>query len=175
MGKIKRDFIIRELRSLVLLMLLMALALGYIVWYVKISPLAFLLLPLVIIAFVIRMNAVSSGAVRGVCSEYSELWQERVGRQYASPHPVYKVAYGELHLLDDCLVCRNKRRLLLIPTEQIVSVDVRRRSVGVKKVPLLKFTLDTDKTVDIDFSVRHCEDAEAALSRLNGRIRRAAP
>ena len=168
MSKIKRDFIVKELRSLAGLMLLMAIALGYIISYVKITPLAFLIIPVIVAAFVLRMYRQASGGL----TEYSELWQERVGREYAAPHPVYKVAYGELHLLDACLVCRSKRHLIFIPTEQIVRVDKRFRSVGVKKVPLLKFRLDTDKTVDIDFSAAHCESGEAVLSWLNERLGR---
>ncbi len=174
MSKIKRDFIMKELRLLLGLVLLMALALGYIVWYVKITPLAFLIIPLVITAFVLRMYFGASAALGRVCAQYSELWRERVGREYAAPHPVYKVAYGEMHLLDACLVCRNRRRLLLIPTEQIVKVDERFRSVGVKKVPLLKFRLDTDETVDIDFSAAHGESGAAVMSWLNEHVKRAA-
>lgn len=174
MSKIKRDFIMKELRSLLGLVLLMALALGYIVWYVKITPLAFLIIPLVITAFVLRMYFGASAALARVCAQYSELWRERVGREYAAPHPVYKVAYGEMHLLDACLVCRNRRRLLLIPTEQIVKVDERFRSVGVIKVPLLKFRLDTDETVDIDFSAAHVESGAAVMSWLNEHVKKAA-
>lgn len=170
MNKIKRDFIAKELLSLLGLMVLMAIALGYIIFYVKITPAAFLLLPLIVIAFCLRMSASASGSIKRVCARYSELWQERVGSQYAAPHPVYRVAYGEIHLLDACIVCRNKRRLILIPTEEIIRVEERFRSVGVKKVPLLLFRLDTDKTIDIDFSASRVRDGEAVLAWLTQRL-----
>lgn len=170
MNRIKRDFVVRELRSLALLAVLMAAALGYIIFYVKITPAAFLLIPLMIIAFSLRMSVSASGSVRRVCARYSELWQERVGREYAAPHPVYKVAYGEIHLLDTCIVCRNKRRLILVPTEEIVGAEERFRSIGVKRAPLLKLRLDTDKTVDIDFSASRCKDGDAVLAWLTRRL-----
>ena len=170
MNKIKRDFIAGELRSLAVLMAMMAVALGYIVFYARISPLAFALVPIIVTAFVLRMRGQAAGSFERACGQYSELWRERLEKEYGSPHPVYKVAYGELHLLDTCLVCRNKRRLIFIPTEQIVKVEKRFHSVGVKKVPLLKFGLDTDKVVDIEFSAGHTENGEAVLSWLTGRL-----
>ena len=48
MNKIKRDFVAKELRSLAGLMVMMAAALGYIIFYVRISPLAFALIPLIV-------------------------------------------------------------------------------------------------------------------------------
>lgn len=170
MDKIKRDFVAKELRSLAGLMVMMAVALGYIIFYVRISPLAFALIPLIITVFVLRMQMQVSGSFRRTCGQYSELWQEQVAREYNSPHPVYKVAYGELHLLNTCLVCRNKRRLIFIPTEQIVKVEERFHYVGVKKVPLLNFRLDTDKTADIEFSAGHTENGGAVLSWLTERL-----
>ena len=170
MNKIKRDFVAKELRSLAVLMVMMAIALGYIIFYVRISPLAFLLIPLIIIAFVLRMQRQAAGSFGRTCGQYSELWQERVEKEYASPHPVYKVAYGELHLLNTCLVCRNKRRLIFIPMEQVVRVEERFYYVGVKQVPLLKFRLDTDKTIDVEFSAGHPKNGEAVLTWLTERL-----
>ncbi|MCM1148717.1 MAG: hypothetical protein NC319_01345 [Butyricicoccus sp.] len=57
----KKGFIAKELRSLLELMALMAIALGYIIFYVKITPAAFLLIPLIAIAFILRMSASAPG------------------------------------------------------------------------------------------------------------------
>lgn len=170
MNRIQRDFAVRELRSLAGLMVLMAVVLGYIVFYVRISPLAFALIPLIVIAFVLRMRRQASVSFQRDCGQYSELWQDRLEKEYGLPHPVYKVAYGEIHLLDTCLVCRNKRRLVFIPMEQIVKVEERFFHVSVKKVPLLRFSLDTDKTVNIEFSAGRTKDGAAVLSWLTERL-----
>lgn len=175
MEKIRRDFVVKELRSLALLMILMAAALGYIIAYVRVSPLAVALIPLIITVFVLRMQRQASGSFARDCGRYSELWQSRLEKEYAAPHPVYKVAYGEIHMLETCLVCRNKRRLIFIPVEQITGVERRFRSVGAKKVPLLKFRLDTDRTVDIDFSAAHTGDAGDVLGWLSARNIAAGP
>lgn len=170
MNKIRRDFIVRQLRMLAVFMAMMAVALGYIIFYAGISPLAFALIPLIVIAFVLRMQRQVSGSFRRGCGQYSELWKDRLEKEYGSPHPVYKVAYGEIHLLDTCLVCRNKGRLIFIPMEQIVRVEERFFYVSVKKVPLLKFSLDTDKTVSIEFSAGRTKDGAAVLSCLTERL-----
>lgn len=160
MKNIKKDFIIKEVRSLAIYMALFAVALAYIIFYVRISPLLFLIIPVIMIAFVMRMCGQVTSAFQSSCGQYSDNWKEQVEREYSAAHPIYKVAYGEVHLMETCVVCRNKRRLIFIPPEQIMKIEERVRLVGVKRVPLLKFTMDSGKTLELDFSVGHCEDGE---------------
>lgn len=170
MNRIKRDFIVRQMRMLLGYMVLMSFALGYLVVYARVSPLVFALPVLIMAVFVVRMQIQAGGSFRRDCGQYSELWQERVEKEYDAPHPVYKVAYGEIHLLDTCLVSRNKGRLIFIPMEQIVRVEERFFYVSVKKVPVLKFRLDTDKTVSIEFSAARTKDGGAVLAWLRERL-----
>ena len=166
MKSMTNDFITKELKSLAILTILLAAALAYLIFYTHMSPFLLLTIPLIIIAFTLRMCKQAASSFQRTCGQYSEIWQNQVEREYDAAHPIYQVAYGEIHLLKTCLVCRNKRRLLFVPLEQIETVEERFRLVGTKRIPLLKFKMDTDKTLEIDFSVKHCEDGDAVLSWL---------
>lgn len=91
-------------------------------------------------------------------------------QQYTTKHPVYKVAYGEIHLLHDFIISRNKSRLVVIPLSRIEKVDERFRRVGVHKVPYITFVLDTGKHISVDFSSRHYKDGEPVINWLIERI-----
>ena len=163
MQRIKRDFIAKELSSLALLLALMVPLFAYLVFYADVSPLLFCILPLLAAAFAARMCRQAASSLQGCCGVRSESWQERVEAEYEAAHPICKVAYGELHLMETCLVCRSKRRLLFLPTDEIMGVEERFRLVGAKRVPLLKFTLESGKKLEIDFSVRQPLDGQKAL------------
>ena len=87
-----------------------------------------------------------------------------VEEEYGAGHPIYKVSYGEIHLMNTCVICRNKRRLILIPVMEVVRLEEYVRLVGVKRVPLLRFTMDEGKPLEVDFSARHCKDGEEVVS-----------
>lgn len=91
-------------------------------------------------------------------------------QQYAAAHPMYKVAYGEIHLLHDFIVSRNKCRLLVIALSGIEKVDERFRRVGVRRVPYLTFALNTGKRISVDFSARHAKDGDPVTSWLIERL-----
>lgn len=163
METITKDFIAKELRSLALYMALMALALGYIIVYAGVTPLALLIIPLLIAAFVFRMRRQAETAFQRCCGEYPESWKAQVEQEYRQPHPVCKVAYGEVHLMKTCVVCRNKRRLIFIPPRQVTRLEERFRRVSGKRVPLLKFTLDGGAELEMDFSVAHTGDGNKVV------------
>ena len=160
MKNIKKDFIVKEVRALAIYMVLFAVALAYLIFYIRISPMLFLVIPLIIIAFVLRMNGQVTSELQRSCGQYPESWQNQVEQEYSTAHPTYRVAYGEVHLMKTCVVCRNKRRLIFIPVEQIVKIEERMRRVGGRRVPLLKFTMDGGKTLELDFSAIHYKDGE---------------
>ena len=164
MQTITKDFIAKEIRSLAVLMILMAAALGYLIFYAGISPLALLVIPLLIAAFVFRMRGQAEDAFQRCCGEYPESWKAQVEREYQEPHPVYKVAYGEVHLMKTCVVCRNKRRLIFIPVRQVMELEERFRRVSGRRVPHLKFALDGGTQLEMDFSVAHPGDGEKVVS-----------
>ena len=91
-------------------------------------------------------------------------------QQYTTEHLVYKVAYGEIHLLHDFIISRNKSRLIVIPLSRIEKVDERFRREGVHRVPYITFVLDTGKHIPVDFSSRHCKDGEPVINWLIERI-----
>ncbi len=166
MQKIKRDFVLRELFSLLCLMALMAACILYLILYTGITPGLLLFLPLLAAAFLLRMLRQAATSFQLCCGVRSESWQERMGEEYAAAHPVYKTAYGEIHLLESCLVCRCKRRLLFIPTDEILKVQARFRLVGARRIPVLKFTMESGKSPEVDFSARRPQDGQAVLSWL---------
>lgn len=166
MGIIERDFIKRELLSLAPVMGMMAVLLGYLIGYAKLSPMLFWLFPLLACAFLLRMLRQAKGSFSHFCGVCSESFAQRVRQEYEAPHPICRVAYGEMHLLTSCIVCRHKRRLALLPVEGIVRVDIRFRLVGARRIPVLRFEMDTGGTVAIDFSVWGPAQGEQALAWL---------
>ena len=163
MKNIKKDFIIKEVRSLALYMVLFTALLAYIIFYIRISPLAFLIVPAIILIFMIRLLGQASSAFNNISGQHSESWAQQVEREYNAAHPIYKVAYGEVHLLKTCVICRNKRKLIFIPPEQIIKIEERVRLVGVKRIPLLRFSMDNGKDLELDFSVKRPEDGEEVI------------
>ena len=163
MKKIEKDFIVKEVCALAIYMVLFAIALSYLVFYARISPLLFLIIPLIIVVFIVRLRGQYKNAFESCCGLQSESFKEQIGKEYAAQHPILKAAYGEVHLLEECVVCRNKRKLLFIPVRQIIKIEERVRLVGVKRVPLLKFTMDGGKTLELDFSASHSKDGEAVI------------
>lgn len=170
MQKMKRDFIVRELSSLMLLLALMAACMLYLILYVKITPGILLFIPLLAAVFVLRMSRQAAVSFIQCCGVRSESWQEQVGEEYVAAHPVYRVAYGEIHLLKSCLVCRCKRRLLFLPADEILEVQARFRLVGVRRVPVLTFTMENGRNLEVDFSARHPQDGQAVIDWLFGHI-----
>ena len=92
--------------------------------------------------------------------------------QYAMEHPVYKVAHGDIHLLRDFIICRNRGRLTItvIPLNKIKKVEERFRRIGNRSVPHITFVLDTGKHVPVDFSARRYKDGEQVINWLIGQI-----
>lgn len=158
-----QEFIVKELCSLTLYMTLMAAALGYLIFYTGMSPLVLLVIPLLMAAFVFRVRGQAENAFQRCCGEYPESWKKQVEEEYRQSHPVYRVAYGEVHLMKTCVVCRNKRRLIFIPVRQVVTLEERFRRVSGKTVPLLKFTLDGGAQLEMDFSVAHTGNGEKVV------------
>lgn len=90
-------------------------------------------------------------------------------REYAAPHPVYRVWQGEIHLLPGIIVCRSRGRLLFLPVDRIERVEERTDRVGLQRVPFAKFVMDTGQAVSIGFSPRHPEDSGPVFAWLAGR------
>lgn len=55
MKSMTNDFITKELKSLAILTILLAAALAYLIFYTQMSPFLLLTIPLIIIAFTLRM------------------------------------------------------------------------------------------------------------------------
>ena len=132
------------------------------------------LLPVFAVAFsVIIILALSVSVARFLQSKTHSLSDNEtimLEQQYTTEHPVYKVAYGEIHLLHDFIISRNKSRLVVIPLSRIEKVDERFRRVGVRRVPYITFVLDTGKHISVDFSSRHYKDGEPVINWLIERI-----
>ena len=90
-------------------------------------------------------------------------------REYAAPHPVCRVWQGEIHLLPGILVCRSGGRLLFLPVDRIERVEERFDRIGLRRLPAMKFVMDTGRTVSIGCSPRHPEDARAVFAWFAGR------
>ncbi|MFR4987994.1 hypothetical protein [Anaerotruncus colihominis] len=134
------------------------------------------LLPIFAVAFsVIIILALSASVARFLQSKadihsLSDNETIMLEQQYATEHPIYKVAYGEIHLLHDFIISRNNSRLIVIPLSRIKKVDERFRRAGIHRVPYITFVLDTGKHIPVDFSSRHYKDGEPVINWLIERI-----
>lgn len=142
----------------------------------SVSPEVRPLLPVFAVAFsVIIILGLSISAARFLKSKadihsLSDNETIMLEQQYTTEHPVYKVAYGEIHLLHDFVIGRHKSRLIVIPLSRLDKVEERFRYVGVHKVPYITFVLDTGKHIPVDFSSRHYKDGEPVINWLIERI-----
>ncbi len=165
MREIRRDYIVRELRDMVLLSSMLAAAIGAAIPTAHISPFFLLLLPLFLVWFLVRMYRRAAAALEKVKVRPEE-WKVQVEREYREPHQVRRVAYGEAHLLESCMVCRHKRQLLLIPFDELLSVREDHRLVWVLSIPVLYLSLAGGRNCKLDFSARHPEDGRLVYAWL---------
>lgn len=91
-------------------------------------------------------------------------------REYAGPHPVYRVWQGEVHLTESFLICRSRGRLLFLPLHRIERVERRFNRTAIGRIPLARFILDNGKSVAIGFSPNHSRDSEAVFLWLASRL-----
>lgn len=168
MSAIRGDYIAKELRDMVLLTLLVAVAVGAAIPTADISPLFLLLIPLFAAWFLIRMFR-RAGVGMKEADAWSEAQRARVGQEYQEEHLTYRVAYGEIHLLESCVVCRHKRRLLLIPVDELMSVSKDYRLMGVKRVSMLYLKCSGGRRYTLDFSALHSKNGEFVYAWLAAR------
>lgn len=117
MNRMIRDFLRAELRGLLPLLGCIAALLGFLLWKglpAKYAALYLLLPP------VLALRAWHSiAAFRRQFERLPLAAQERLAREYAAPHPCFPLYQGEARLLSDCLLCRSRRALLLLPAETL--------------------------------------------------------
>lgn len=169
MKRIKRDFLRGELRRLVLCAGGFAACLLVLL---RFWPRGRALLPLLAagIAAVLALAALRAAVRAGTGTrDLNDGDVCLLEREYAAPHPVCRVWQGEIHLLPSIIVCRSRGRLLFLPVDRIERAEERFERVGLRKVPLAKFVMDTGKTVSIGFSPRHPEDSGPVFAWLAGR------
>lgn len=169
MSKIKRDFLRRELGRLALCAAGFAVCLLVLLRY---WPRGRDFLPLLLagIAAILVLAALRSAVLAHISTRSLNDGDICIlEREYAVPHPVYRVWQGEIHLLPGIIVCRNRGRLLFLPVDRIERVEERTERVGVQRVPFAKFIMDTGRTVSIGFSPRHPEDSGPVFAWLASR------
>ena len=170
MEKIKRDFILKEFRRSVLCAV--GFAVCMFVLFLCYPEFLSIQKPLILGAIaVIILSALRSIiqvylSTRGFTDNDSYL----IEKEYDAPHPVYKVWQGEMHLMRSFIVCRNRGRLFVIPIHQIEKAERHFNTIGMRKIPVVKFIMDTDRSVSIGCSVNHPKDGEAILEWLAERI-----
>ena len=169
MREIKRDFLRRELGRLALCAAGFAICLLILL---RFWPRGKDLLPLLLagIAAVLGLAALRTAVHVHISTRALDDGDIcLLEREYAAPHPVYRVWQGEIHLLPSIIVCRNRGRLLFLPVDRIERVEERTSRAGPQRVPLAKFVLDSGQTVSIGFSPRHPEDSGPVFAWLTRR------
>lgn len=170
MEQIKKDFMLKELHKLLLCAIGLAVCAVVLLWY---SPTLALYQPLLLLGIVaiIALAAVRSAMLaRSATSNLTDNDTYLLDKEYPAPHPVYKVWQGEMHLMPNFIVCRNRGRLLFIPMHKIERVEHRFDRAGMRKIPFAKFVMDTNQSIAIGFSPNHPKDSEAVFSWLAERL-----
>ncbi len=170
MGKIKKDFMLKELGRFVLCAIgLLVCSLILLRYYSKLASYQpYLLLSIVaIIALAALRSAMQAHIATNKLTDNDAYTLEK---EYTASHPIYKVWQGEIHLMQNYIVCRNRGRLILIPVHKIERVEHRFDRIGMQRIPFAKFIIDTDQSIAIGFSPNHSKDSEAVFEWLEKRL-----
>ena len=153
MRHILRDFFLAELRGLLPLLAAAALLLGYLLWRGLLPAQAALLCPLLAVLAVLASLRVwlSGAAFRNAFEALPLARQERIAREYAQPHPAVPIYQGQAHLLSDCLLCRSRRTLLLLPGETLAYAKLVQYGGRNRAVSDLLLTCPDGKSVRLEF------------------------
>lgn len=169
MSVVLRDFYCRELVSLFFLLLAQAALIGLLIWLGAVPSLLLLWIPLLGTLAVVRMLTQSTAGFRKAFRQLPPLLQERLDRFYVGEHPRYRIYQGELHLLPDCLVCRSRRMLLLIPLEELRRVRTVAYSGRNSMIRDLRLTMQSGKTYRIEFWGSQRERIEQIVNWLSSK------
>ena len=170
MGKIKRDFILKEFRRLAFF------AVGFIICIFVLfkcySGFSLIQKPLVLVVIAILVLSILRSAAQVYLSmrDFNDNDSYLLEKEYAAPHPVYKIWQGEIHLMQNFIVCRNRGRLFVIIIHQIEKAERYFNIIGMRKIPVVKFIMDTDRSVSIGFLLNHPDDGEAVFEWLMNRL-----
>ncbi|MCI8623917.1 MAG: hypothetical protein HFG26_09680 [Provencibacterium sp.] len=170
MEKIKRDFMRREIRRLALCAAGLAACLFVLL---RCYPAGISYGPRLLLgaAAVTGCAALRSALyVRAGMNALTDNDAFLLDREYAEPHPVYKVWQGEAHLLPSFIVCRSRGRLLFIPLDKIERVEQRFDRAGLQKIPFAKFIMDTGRSISVGFPLIPSKDSDAVFGWIAERI-----
>ncbi len=170
MGKIKKDFMLKELRRIAFCAIGLAVCVLILLRYApklaSCQPLLLLGIAAIVALAALRSVLLAHSAMRNL-TDNDIYWLEK---EYTASHPVYKVWQGEIHLMQRFIVCRSRGRLLFIPMDKIERVERRFDRTDMGKIPFAKFILDTNQSITIGFSSRHAEESEAVFAWLAERL-----
>lgn len=170
MGKIKKDFMLKELSKLLLCALGLAVCLLVLMrYYSKLAPYKPLLF-LGIVAMIGLAALRSAMQARAATSNLTDVDTYSLEKEYTVPHPVYKVWQGEIHLMKDFIVCRSRGRLIFISIHNIERVERRSDRIGMRKIPFAKFIMNSGQTISVGFSPNHIKDSDAVFAWLSERL-----
>lgn len=170
MGKIIKDFMLKELNRLLFCAIGLVICLIVLLRY---SPMlaAYKLYLFAGIAAIIALAALRSAIhARAAASNLTDNDEYMLGNEYNESHPIYKVWQGEIHLMQNYIVCRNRSRLLFIPIHKIERVEHRFDRAGMQKIPFAKFVMDNGQSISIGFSPNHAKDSEPVFAWLEERL-----
>ena len=170
MGKIKKDFMLKELSKFVLYAIGLAVC-AFVLLRCPPKLASYQPMLLLGIVAIIALGALRSVMLaRSATSNLTDNDTYLLDKEYTASHPVYKVWQGEIHLMQSFIVCRNRGRLLFIPIHKIERVEHRFDRIGMRKIPFAKFIMDTNQSIAIGFSPNHSKDSEAVFAWLAERL-----
>ncbi len=95
--------------------------------------------------------------------------QESIFLEFQTPHLVYKLLMGDIHLQPDCIICRFGGRLSLVLIEQIVVVKVMQYSGSYGLTKSLVIQTCTNEKFHFEFSLKHQKELDALILYLQAK------
>ena len=167
------NYRIQELKRLVFAIVLLYSLLGSQVWLTNL-PKYVLLIPFVLCLFVlIKMITVGTKQFYHIENILSERVKEQIQIQFQNPHPIYSLFSGEVHLLKNCLICRQGGILHLILLDQIGSVYDLAYAGTYGTVKTMVIEMKNGKRYKLEFFGRHKKElslVQAWIQKYNPNI-----
>lgn len=157
------DFYIQEIKRILVCGFGLLLLMGYLA-YVTLR-LYWLLVPAAVVVFALaRMALVGLRRFGRVFDGLGEFQKERIARDYSTSHPICKVFQGQLHLLPDCIVCRNRGQLWMVMLSQIETIRQFTPRKTYWTVSTLELQTDSAEKYQIEFFGNHKKEVKQVIS-----------
>ena len=159
-----REFFIREFVRLLLSSVILMLLLGYLVWIGGLPKIVLCFPGALWLLMLCRMTTMGTRNFRREFDALPEQRREHIQIDFQKPHPIYKLFFGEVHLLPDCLICRQRGQLCLLPLEQITTLRSIQYSKTYGLSKSLMIQMNTGRKYQLEFTTSRQKEIPLVIS-----------